>query len=419
MTTGKERLAALRGPQPTPNQQPSVVTTTKGRGGKGGRPVVALDTSDSVRFWGQAEGAVHCNPPPTGVPCVLIGGECQDVLASGPPTWADVIVADPGVGASESLPGWRNQSPGPEIFAQILRAAKPGAHMALFGGTRHYHKAVTYAEEAGWEMRQVLAWHYAKGMTMSIDVGQAVARNMGEEATPYFRTIGAMTDAQRSEFLATSASNPWWGWGTEIRPSTELIAIMRRPLNKSSVANSVMAYGTGAFNIDAARIKGGERDAIATHFPDGQGDAHGLALQKFQAVVGTTTLGRWPADAIFEHHSECGNTCHPDCAAKEVERQSDGASAFFYCPKSPRSEKDLGGSPKSNTHKVIKPLRLLDWTLSLLTPPGGVVLDPFCGTATTGLAAARRGVPFIGIDRDPRWLPIAQQRLMAVDQLSY
>jgi site-specific DNA-methyltransferase (adenine-specific) len=213
--------------------------------------------------------------------------------------------------------------------------------------------------------------------------------------------------------------------------------LMRKPLGTGSVADNVLAYGTGAINIDATRIDSGTRDAIATHIPEGQGSAHGLALQKHQAVVGETTLGRWPADAIFSHSYGCDQTgCVEGCAvgildAQDPDRRTP-ASRYFYCPKASRAEKDLGMAAKANTHKAVKPVEICEWLIRLICPPGGVLLDPFCGTGSTGVAAVRlaggsstsRGSTspqgsstspglFVGIEHDDTWLNMAHQRMTA------
>ena len=364
------------------------------------------------------------------VPCTLVPGDCREVLRHGPESWADCIITDPGVGSLADVDGWLKQVPGPQYWSAILRAAKPGAHMAIFAGRKTFHRVVTYAEDAGWEMRDTVMWVYPKGMPMSLDIGQAADKKMGGDGEAYFRTIGSMTDDEREAWTASKPGNPWYGWGTELRPTWEPIVIMRAPLGSGSVAANSLEHGTGAMNIDATRIDSGERDAIATHIPEGQGDAHGLSLQKNQAVVGATTLGRWPSDALFSHDYGCEEDgCVEGCPvgildAQDPERRNP-PSRFFYCPKSSRREKDLGMATKGNKHKAVKPAAVTDWLLRLLCPPKGAVLDPFTGTCSTGLsvvrlAGARDGGAagaFVGIDLEPTWLDMGRARLLSVDDL--
>lgn len=330
------------------------------------------------------------------------------------------------MGSLDGIDGWQNQVPGPQYWSALLRAAKPGAHMAIFAGRKTFHRVATYAEDAGWEMRDTVMWVYPKGMPMALDIGQAVDRKMGGDGEAYFRTIGSMTDDEREAWLAARPGNPWYGWGTELRPTWEPILLMRKPISEGSVADNHLRWGTGALNIDATRIDSGERDAIATHIPDGQGSAHGLALTKHQAVVGSTTLGRWPSDALFMHHYDCeGAVCHPDCPVGMLDRQDPDRrqppSRFFYCPKASRREKDLGMAAKANKAKSVKPAAVTDWLCGLLVPPGGVVLDPFCGTGSTGLSVVRLAAPggggFVGMDLDGHWLDLARTRLLSAADL--
>ena len=349
-------------------------------------------------------------PPP-----VLLEGDCLALMGDLGDNTVDLVFTDPGVGGGEFERG----VPGVPYWAEMHRVAKPGAHLAVFSGRKYSHRVVTAAEDAGWEPRDTLMWVYPKGMPMALDIGQAVDKKLGGPGEPYFRTAGSMTDEQRATL---DKSNPWFGWGTELRPTWEPISILRkRP--EGSVADNVLAWGTGAMNIDATRVEGVERDAIATWIPPDQGDAHGLALQKFQQVVGKTTLGRWPADALFSHGSGCvGERCVADCAVAALEREFEGTAKFFYCPKADRREKDLGVGVKGNKAKSVKPVTVCRWVVDLLLPPGGLLLDPFCGTGSIGLGGIRldgMGVSarFVGMDVEGRWLDVAQRRWGAFVEL--
>lgn len=341
---------------------------------------------------------------------LLKAGDCRDVLRQWPECCVDAIVTDPGMGSGE----WPGGVPGREFWAEFLRVAKPGTHMAVFSGRKTLHRAVTYAEDAGWEPKDTIMWVYPKGMPTAIDVGQAVDRKMGGPGTPWFRSVGSMTDEQRIAFTEMAEGNPWWGWGTELRPTWEPISILRKPLD-GTYADNAIAWGTGSFNIDATRINSGERDAIATHIPSGQGDAHGSALQKDQEVVGKTTLGRWPADALFSHADGCAASCVPGCAVAALEDVAPGAAKFFYCPKASRAERDLGMGHKENSHKVVKPAALMEWVVKLITPRGGLVLDPFMGTGSTGVSCVRLDgmVRFVGVDVEPAYVELARRRIGA------
>jgi site-specific DNA-methyltransferase (adenine-specific) len=319
----------------------------------------------------------------------------------------DAIITDPGVGSGD----WGASGvPDAEFWGACERVAKPGAHMVVFSGRKKDHRVKCAAEDAGWEIRDTLLWIYPKGMPMAIDAGQAVAKKKGEDPVPYFRTIGSMSDAERAAFYA--GENPWYGWGTELRPSWEPIALFRKPF-RGSLADNLIENGVGALNIDATRIPTEERDAISTYIPGGQGDAHGLALTKFQQVVGKTSLGRWPADVLFSHTEQCSSVCAPGCAVAELERLCAGAAKFFYCPKADRREKDLGLAPKENSLKGVKPVSLMTWLCDLVVPTGGRLLDPTMGSGSTALGAIRLDGSFVGVDVDPNMVSVATRRFEA------
>lgn len=330
-------------------------------------------------------------------------GDALPLMRGQPDCTVDLVFTDPGIGGDG--PGWVKGCPGQAYWDEMFRVAKPGAHLAVFSSRKYSHRVVTRAEDAGFEMRDTLLWVYPKGMPMSLDVGQGVDKKLGGPGKPYFKTITAGGSYDKT--------NPWFGWGTELRPSWEPISVLRRP-PEGSVADNVLAWGTGAMNIDVSRIEGGERDAVATWIPPGQGDAHGLALQKHQQVVGKTSLGRWPADVLFSHAEDCGAVCSGDCAVAGLEREFEGTAKFFYCPKASRGEKDLGLAAKGNKSKGVKPIAVCRWVVDLLLPPNGLVLDPFMGTGNIGLGAIRLDGSgsstsrsrnstsrFVGLDVDP------------------
>lgn len=435
--SGKERLAIALGAHQRPatsmdKQLPGHGTRPKqGTSSNELRQAAARSSKQGQgagrdRQYGAASGVVRGAAPP-----LFMEGDCQALLGAQPDNTVDLVFTDPGIGSKE----WENGVPGALLWEALFRVAKPGAHLAVFSSRKYSHRVVTAAEIAGWIPRDTLLWVFPKGMPMAIDVGQAVDKKMGGEGKPYFRTVGSMTDEQRKALVK---DNPWYGWGTEIRPTWEPISILRKP-PEGSVADNVLAWGTGAMNIDATRIEGEERDAIATWIPEGQGDAHGLALTKYQQVVGKTTLGRWPADALFSHGRNCTDAgCVEPCAVVNLEAEFEGTAKYFYCPKASRQEKEKGLPAGGNPHKSVKPVSVCKWVIDLLLPPGGVLLDPYMGTGSIGLGLVRLdGKPvgrapqnstgrlggqgptgrapysygsFVGMDHDARWVALAEAR---------
>jgi len=409
-TSGKERLAAAMAAKGV-----AVPTSSD----------LAPQAGTSREKLRQAARRGRAGPVNRGGPGVLradgaqafLEGDCLSLMGGAEDCSVDLIFTDPGIGGDG--PGFERGAPGQPYWDQMFRVAKPGAHLAVFSSRKYSHRVVVRAEDAGFEMRDTLLWLYPKGMPMAIDVGQAVDKRLGGDGRPYFRTVGAGGSFDKS--------NPWYGWGTELRPTWEPISILRKP-PEGSVADNVLSWGTGAMNIDRCRIEGEERDAIATYIPEGQGDAHGLALTKYQQVVGKTSLGRWPGDALFNHDEDCGERgCVVSCAVACLEREFEGTAKYFYCPKASRAEKDLGLSSKENKARGVKPIAVCRWVIDLLLPPNGLLLDPFCGTGNIGLGGIRldgtpspgsqefdrtalRSFRFVGMDVDPHVLVQAQAR---------
>jgi len=239
---------------------------------------------------------------------------------------------------------------------------------------------------------------------------------------------------------------PWSGWGTALKPAHEPVVLARKPLG-GTVAGSVLEHGTGALNIDACRVPG---DAVPSWFGGAKGAAHDTVFghsDKYRSK--SSDLGRWPPNLLFTHDPDCGETeCVPECAVLELSSQARIAQKYFPCfryePKPSTAEREAGlghhekhsageltdrqegtaglGNPRAgagrtsagraNTHPTVKPIALMQWLCRLVTPPQGIVLDPFCGSGTTGAAALRENFGFVGIEKSPEYAKIARSRIM-------
>lgn len=272
---------------------------------------------------------------------------------------------------------------------------------------------------------------------------------------------------------ATPEAEQWEGWATALKPAHEPIIVARKPLSvggrRATVATNVLTHGTGAMNIDASRIGfASAADEAETKTKNRHGDfgsdagaANTYGDFSSVAPVDYSAPGRWPANVILGHHKECEQDCHPDCPVPELDKQSGvskstggrtvnisktseiygggnglgqdlsavevqgdpgfgdvgGASRFFYCAKASKSERNADLPPGSrNTHPTVKPVKLMEYLVRLVTPAGGTVLDPYVGSGTTLVAAARLGFDSIGIDRDDdnEYLPIVRMRLASI-----
>jgi hypothetical protein len=276
-------------------------------------------------------------------------------------------------------------------------------------------------------------------------------RRTGKEAGTY----GAYVGDSDITTPATPEAARWEGWNTSLKPAQEPIIVARKPLAEKNVAANVLAHGTGGINVDACRVRLSQGEKT----PTGSGDMRGRATYaqdewtRTQMVNGgnaTPAAGRWPANVVLVHDVSCedGGVCAEDvCPVAELDRQAPnvgnngqrefrpgakfpGAYGDFEDRGRPGLPKDKGGgsrffptfyqakAPASERPKIdgkgwntVKPQGLMRWLVRLVTPPGGTVLDPFCGTAATLQAARDEGFASIGIERDEFAYRLACQRL--------
>lgn len=286
------------------------------------------------------------------------------------------------------------------------------------------------------------------GFPKSMDVAKAIDKASGYEGEVIGSRIvdvgmqGGNMHAGRSSNLqeisvraASAAAQPWQGFGTCLKPAVEPIVVARKPL-EGTVAANVLKYGTGAINIDACRVPT-ENESVSNHSRSAEsavskGKYGDSTAQETHQTAGQQ-LGRFPANLIHDGSPEV-LACFPEskgqCGAvkgnepSELTRgiygkftgdrtpcaprgDSGSAARFFYCAKASRSERG-----DFNDHMTVKPLALMRYLVRLVTRKGGIVLDPFMGSGTTGVAARQLDRPFIGIEREPHYYEIAQRRVL-------
>ena len=407
----------------------------------------------------------------------LLHGDCRTVMAGLPAASVDAVVCDPPYGLSFMGKDWDHGVPGVAFWSAALRVAKPGAHLLAFGGTRTFHRLAVAIEDAGWEIRDTVMWVYGSGFPKSHDVGKGIDKAAGAEREVVGqRDTLKGNGGSGNNFLgesprlvpvtapATAAAQQWDGWGTALKPAWEPIIVARKPL-EGTVAANVLAHGTGAINIDGCRV-GSESVTINT-WDDGAKPFGGGAGH---AYSGRTVQGRWPANVIHDGSDEV-LALFPDTGKSTGGRigkkvmsnvtnvpagqyeagdpgygDSGSAARFFYCAKANKSDRnegleefedrkkvfngktalpspsnDVEGSvnekfsthPQKNHHPTVKPTALMRYCCKMVTPPNGTVLDPFCGSGSTGKAAILEGFRFIGIEKDPEYFAIANARIEA------
>ena len=413
-------------------------------------------------------------------------GDCLEVLRSLPDCSVDSVVTDPPYGLSFMGKRWDYDVPSVEVWAECLRVLKPGGHLLAFAGTRTQHRMAVRIEDAGFEIRDMIAWVYGSGFPKSLDVSKAIDKmdaaqeqqarryrftewvrstgvtarkindatgtEMGNHYTTHptqpaimtrehleacrhllgdipewvereadIRSVESKNFAEREvvgyeEMVdttkvrmgfagsrynneestnrivsitapATPEAKQWQGWGTALKPALEPITVARKPLI-GTVAENVLQHGTGAINVDGGRV--------GTDIVGWGGGGGGVNSWKEngmnKAGMARPVQGRWPANFIHDGSEEATDLL--------------GASArFFYCAKA--SKADRG----ENHHPTVKPTDLMRYLCRLVTPPSGIVLDPFMGSGSTGKAAMLEGFAFVGIEREAEYMEIAKARI--------
>jgi site-specific DNA-methyltransferase (adenine-specific) len=352
-------------------------------------------------------------------------GDCLEVMRTLGDCSVDAVVTDPPYGLAFMGKRWDYDVPSVDIWAECLRILKPGGHLLAFAGTRTQHRMAVRIEDAGFEIRDMIAWVYGSGFPKSLDVSKAIDKAAGHwrgKAGEVVSDNGAMSGGNYERTpkgnAITAAAAAWQGWGTALKPALEPITVARKPL-VGTVAENVLAHGTGALNVNGCRIEGRERtDYGLANATRSAGNTYGTpsVSADFDA-----TQGRWPANLIHD-------------GSEEVVGLLNDAARFFYCAKASAKDRDEGvagvagvaggmsgrrdGSMGSitmrkNTHPTVKPTDLMRYLCRLVTPPGGTVLDPFAGSGSTGKAAALEGFRFIGIEREAEYVEIARARIAA------
>ena len=317
---------------------------------------------------------------------------------------------------------------------------KPGGHLIAFSGSRTYHRMACAIEDAGFEIRDQCIWLYGSGFPKSHNIGN--------------------------------------GWGTALKPAHEPMVLARKPLSEKSVAQNVDKFGTGAINIDACRIEGEVKHPDTMPDFRDQGEQSKVAIGVDKLSFGQTSnakrkqlsdsdlldnqRGRWPSNVMHDG-SEQVQEIFPETTSTDVSRErthkgiwtageladteqfmpaygdQGNASRYFYCAKTSKDERNSGlhgrhqgqyssdgrakeienayqrnKSVSANTHPTVKPVELMRYLVRLVTPKGGLVLDPFMGSGSTGMGAREEDFRFVGIEKEEEYYEIAKARIKNV-----
>lgn len=410
----------------------------------------------------------------------VICGDSLEITKQLPDNSIDCIVTDPPYGLSFMGKKWDYDVPSVEIWKECLRVVKPGGYLLSFAGTRTQHRMACRIEDAGFEIRDMIAWIYGSGFPKSLNIGKAVDKLQCNERHKFLRTDGKGSDSgsgcynmnngsdnMKKEFIDSKSTSEWEGWGTALKPALEPITVARKPLSEKTVVENVLKWGTGGINIDGCRVEFGNESDKRVGTDEVRGEKEGL---NSNSIFGCTEKGvqmyknngRFPANLIHDGSDEVvslfpntksggkkisdiansdglfgyGGQVQNDCLPSEG-----SASRFFYCAKSSKSERNEGGgeleikqeiggggtndpngndvcgkygSVKSaghNHHPTVKPIKLMEYLVKLVSRENAIVLDPFAGSGSTLIACRNLGRQYLGIEREQKYCDIANQRL--------
>lgn len=407
---------------------------------------------------------------------MILHGDSIEVLKTMEECSVDAVVTDPPYGLGDTSPeivaeclrawscgetwtpkgrggfmgkSWDAWVPPPELWREVLRVMKHGAHALVFAGSRTQDLMSISLRLAGFEVRDTLQWLYGSGFPKSHNVALGIDKLQGYSnrgrAIPTASRYQASDVEQKHKLTSnpveaysarSEPAEPWVGWGTALKPAYEPVILIRKPLD-GTVANNVLEYGTGAINIDACRVpagaevygRGGTRPQVHGY--------HGISKGPLIPAQPQSPLGRYPANVILD---------------EEIADLLSDKQRFFYCAKASKTEREAGlegfekksnteltgrkegsaglvmrikdGSvkanpyagtsgqePRANTHPTVKPLDLMRYLCRLITPPNGLILDPFAGSGSTLCAGVSEGFRVLGIEREQEYVETARARL--------
>jgi len=334
-------------------------------------------------------------------------GNNLDFIRLLPDNCIDSVVTDPPYGLKFMGKKWDYEIPKVELWEEVLRVLKPGGYLLSFAGTRTQHRMACNIEDAGFEIRDMIAWVYGSGMPKSHNISKTMSK---------------------SEELEEEAQL-WDGWGTALKPALEPITVARKPLSEKTIVKNVLRWGTGGINIGNCKIEYSPENPPIPQLAQGKTnvnskktmyDGQSMTKSVTKATIGGSLDGRWPANLIHDGSEEVvklfpetvkqakcksdnksgwqssyvgGKVKAPKERTLHLDEKNNSASRFFYCAKA--SKKDRG---ENNIHPTVKPTELVKYLIRLVTVKDGICLDPYLGSFTTAVACNEEEINWIGAE---------------------
>jgi len=350
----------------------------------------------------------------------------------------NAIVCDPPYGIGFMGKGWDCSVPSVEWAKACYRVLKPGGHIVAFGGTRTIHRLTVAVEDAGFEIRDMIAWAQFQGFPKSLSVSAEIDRMAGVErevvgfkdgvtsANNDGTMPGKATGIKQKNIKipitkpATEDAIKWSGFGTGLKPTYEPAILARKLISEKNIASQVLSTGTGAINIDGCRFAYGDPAWIG---PNGEvdqvyggrkGEKHGSKYGHSDDYFSNVSdLGRFPANVYqcpkpSRAEKEAGCESLESVTGADAVQRKEGSAGL----ESPRTGAGRTAESVKNNHPTVKPLGVMKWLCRLVGgQPGSVILDPFAGSGTTICAAVLQGFNAIGLEMDDRYCEIARARV--------
>lgn len=380
----------------------------------------------------------------------VLHGDCLELMKKMESNSIDAIVTDPPYGLSFMGKKWDYDVPSQKIWEEALRVLKPGGYLLAFAGTRTQHRMAVRIEDAGFEIRDMIAWVYGSGFPKSLNIGKAVDKLLGNErsvvgisSSPNGSSDGysgeRYSQKRQTKFgivqdqpEKTKGSSEFEGFGTALKPALEPITVARKPLSEKTVAENCLKWGVGGIDIDGSRVTTGDNLNGGAYSENKNEDGEWGTMHNYVGSSYTQPTGRFPANLIHDGSEEVvslfpskagayapvkkgmngdSNGIYGDFAQKgdngaTFYGDSGSAARFFYCAKASGSERG-----KTNSHATVKPIALMEYLVKLVCRENSILLDPFAGSGTTGIACLNTNRQFMLMEKEKEYFDIINKRI--------